>query len=99
MCKKSEVRRIRKAKNECGCASLQDFLLLAVQTKSVPRKLDVSAEVRMMRRLEKGEKVDPSYEIPKFALALADEILARRGSVNPLKGLWAARYSSGRVIA
>jgi hypothetical protein len=99
MCvKKKDVSRLRKAKKECGCSSLQEFLLLAIQTKSAPRKFNPEEAMHLMRRLEVGEKVGQDCEIPRFALAFADEVLARKDFASSLKSLRFATQSSGRVL-
>lgn len=98
MCLKKDVCRLRKAKKECGCSSLQEFLLLATQTKSVPRNFDLENAMHLMRRLEVGEKVDRECDVPRFALAFANEILARKDFASSLKSLRYATQSSGRLL-
>lgn len=100
MCLKKEVRRLRKAQDRCGCESLGGVILLASQTKAVPRGLDLDAVVRDFNRVgREGHTAVPELEIPKFARAFTDQVLAQkmRGSSTGSPGSWSrAKHSSGR---
>ena len=97
MCKKSELRLVKRIKNECGCASLQDLCLLAVQMESVPRGLNISDEIRKLRDLETGNAM-PSYEFPSFLLAFVDKVRRKEKPAQFFKSVWKATQSSGRVM-
>ncbi|MDP2652361.1 MAG: hypothetical protein Q8O94_04445 [bacterium] len=101
MASRREIRRVRRAQRKCGCVSLENYFLLASQTKSAPRGFDFNAEVKKVHRLEtEGHTAIPDYKFPKFIIAFTDEVLGKQKDFAPfLKSVWAATSSSGRRIA
>jgi hypothetical protein len=101
MClEKKDVRRLRKAQDRCGCSSLGSVISLAAQTKDVPRGFNLDAAIRDFNIVgKKGRTAVPGLEVPKFARAFTNEVLAQKmkGSSTSSPGSWArAKYSSGR---
>jgi hypothetical protein len=82
------VRRIRKAREKCGCKTLRLFLLFARQIGRVPKEFDVDDELKKLRHRNTA-----SDSIVTFA----EEVHERPG--NFFKNLWEATQSSGRTMA
>lgn len=81
------IRRVRKAKQKCGCETLREFLLLAKQVRGVPEEIDIGAEVKNIRR----------HKVSDSILVFVDDVYNRPDGF--FRTLWSATQTSGRVAA
>jgi hypothetical protein len=81
------IRRVRKAREKCGCETLRTFLLFARQIGRIPKDIDVNKELKKLR----GHRVSPPV------LAFAEEVHGKPQGF--FKSVWESTRSSGRALA
>jgi len=81
------VRRVRRAREMCGCETLRIFLLFGRQIGRVPEDIDVNVELKKLR----------NHQVSHTILTFAEEVHQR--SDNFFRRLWQSHQTSGRMTA
>jgi hypothetical protein len=77
--RRKSVSCVRKAMTRTG-STLEAFFKRAEKAKTAPRNYDRAAELNNFRCLETGENQGSWHELPRFLIAFADEVNAKKRS-------------------